>query len=103
MNRSTKALLMTLCLAGTAVVVPTLVEAGISVDINVAPPAPQVEVVPAARPGYVWAPGFWEWRGGQHVWIAGRWMGERRGYRWEPDVWVQRGPRWHHEPGHWVR
>jgi hypothetical protein len=103
MNRSTKALLMTLCMAASAVVLPTLAEAGVAVDITVAPPAPQVEVVPVARPGYVWAPGFWEWRGGQHVWVGGHWMGERRGYHWAPDVWVQRGPRWHHEPGHWVR
>jgi hypothetical protein len=51
----------------------------------------------------VWAPGYWEWRGGQHVWVGGRWMGERRGYHWVPDRWEQRGPHWHHYAGHWER
>lgn len=103
MNRSTKAVLMAVCLAGSAVVLPALSEAGVAVDINIAPPAPQVEVVPAPRPGFVWAPGFWEWRGNAHVWVPGRWIGERRGFHWVPDMWVQRGPRWHHVPGHWAR
>jgi len=34
---------------------------GISLDIGVAPPPLQVEVMPAPQPGYVWAPGYWEW------------------------------------------
>src|SRR5206468_6316324 len=75
--------------------------------IEVAPPPPQVEVVPAPRPGYVWAPGYWAWEGGRHVWVAGRWIPVHRGYYWVPDRWVEyrgpRGPHWHFEPGHWER
>ena len=41
----------------------------------------RVETVPEPRVGFVWAPGFWEWRDHAHVWVPGRWMGERRGYR----------------------
>ena len=51
----------------------------------------RVEEVPPPRAGYVWAPGFWEWRGGRHVWVGGHWIGERRGYHWVPDRWEQRG------------
>jgi len=102
MHKSTKALFLTLCMAGSAAIAP-LATAGVGIDITVAPPAPQVEVVPAPRVGYVWAPGFWEWRGNAHVWVGGHWIAERRGYHWAPDRWVQVGPRWHHEPGHWER
>jgi hypothetical protein len=95
--------LMTLGLAAGGMFLPGPVSAGVSVDINVAPPAPQVEVVPPPRAGYVWAPGFWEWRGHEHVWVRGRWVGERHGYHWVPDRWEQHGERWHHNPGHWER
>jgi hypothetical protein len=90
-------------LAGSVVVAPVVASAAVGIDINVAPPAPRVEVVPPPRPGYVWAPGFYEWRGGAHVWVPGRWMGERHGYHWVPDRWEQRGDHWHHWRGHWER
>jgi hypothetical protein len=95
--------LATMCMAAASALAPAVSLGGIAVDIDVAPPAPQVEVVPAPRAGYVWAPGYWDWRGHNHVWVAGRWLGERRGYHWEPDRWVQNGPHWHHETGRWVR
>ena len=103
MKSTTKALLMSLCIAGSAVVVPTMASAAIGIDIDIAPPAPRVEVVPAPRSGYVWAPGYWEYRHRAHVWVPGRWVGERRGYHWVPDRWEQRGPHWHREVGHWER
>jgi hypothetical protein len=98
-----KALIVGLSLAGSAVMAPMVASAGVGIDITVAPPAPRVEVVPPPRPGFVWAPGYWEWRGGAHVWIPGRWMGERRGWHWVPDRWEQRGDHWHHRRGHWER
>lgn len=103
MKSSRKALLLGLCIAASAVAAPVVTMAGVVVDVDVAPPPLRVEEVPAARPGYVWAPGFWEWRGGQHVWVGGRWIGERHGYHWVPDRWEQRGPHWHHYAGHWER
>ena len=40
--------------------------------VAVAPPAPQYEVVGVApQPGFVWFPGYWNWVGGQHVWVHG--------------------------------
>ncbi len=103
MNKSLRALLLGSCIIAGTVAAPVLTLAGVVVDIDVAPPPVRVETVPPPRAGYVWAPGYWEWRGGQHVWVAGRWIGERRGYHWVPDEWVQRGPHWHHVVGHWER
>ena len=37
-------------------------------------PAQSVEIVPASRPGYIWAPGHWENRGTRQVWDAGHWV-----------------------------
>jgi hypothetical protein len=42
---------------------PLPAAAAVEVYLDVAPPAPRYEVVPAPRRGYVWQPGFWEWRG----------------------------------------
>jgi hypothetical protein len=103
MKHLVKVSLMSLCVLGSPVVMPALASAAVGIDIEIAPPAPRVEVLPAPRPGYVWAPGFWEYRDRAHVWVPGHWVGERRGYHWVPDRWDQRGPRWHHEPGHWQR
>jgi hypothetical protein len=74
-----------------------------AVIIGVAPPVARVEVVPAARVGYVWAPGYWRWNGYHHVWVSGYWLHARPGWRWEAPRWSAYGPRWHYAPGHWVR
>jgi hypothetical protein len=108
-NRSTvkmakqRLLLIALLMSAGAMAAPTLASAAINVDIDVAPPVAQVETVPGPRAGYVWAPGYWEWRGHSHVWMRGHWIHERRGYHWVPDAWVQAGPHWHHARGHWER
>ena len=75
----------------------------VAIQIGVPPPAPVVEVVPVARPGYVWVPGYWAWHHDRHVWIRGRHVVERPGYYWVPDRWVQAGPHWRHERGYWER
>ncbi len=77
--------------------------ASIFVDVDLAPPAPRMEAVPVAPPGYVWAPGFWMWEGGRHVWHPGHWMAERPGYIWIADSWEPYGPHWRYAPGHWAR
>jgi hypothetical protein len=103
MKASRKALLLGLCMAASAVTVPTIASAGVAIDIDIAPPPLRVETVPPPRVGFVWAPGYWDYRGHDHVWVKGRWVGERHGYHWVADRWEQRGPHWHHEPGHWER
>ncbi len=102
MKASHRGLFLGLCIAASAVVAPTMASAAI-VDIEVAPPPARLESVPLPRVGFVWAPGYWVWRGHEHRWVAGRWVHERRGYHWVPDRWEPRGPRWHYERGHWER
>jgi hypothetical protein len=73
--------------------------------IDVAPPAPKVEVVPAPRAGYVWAPGYWRWEEPRrtHVWVEGRYIEQRPGYRWRAHTWVPRENRYYFEEGRWER
>ena len=73
------------------------------VDVRVAPPPPRHEVVPAARAGYVWVPGYWDWRGRRHVWVNGHWERARRGYAYRAPEWVQDGDRWRLRRGSWDR
>lgn len=82
---------------------PVTAPAAVGIDIDIAPPAPRFEAPPPRRAGYVWAPGYWEWRGREHVWVAGRWIRARRGFHWVPAHWDHRGRRWHFERGHWER
>src|SRR5579862_1283941 len=103
MTKRNYAFAVVLLLGAAALTAPKGSYAGINIDIDVAPPTAQVEVVPAPRPGFVWAPGYWEWRGQRHVWVAGYWMPERRGFHWVPAHWEPRGRHWHFEPGHWAR
>jgi hypothetical protein len=86
---------------------PTYAAVNFSFGIEIMPPPPRVEVMPAQRPGFIWGPGYWAWEHGQHVWIEGRWIQARPGQFWVPERWVEyRGPRgshYHFEPGHWER
>src|SRR3990170_492151 len=78
---------LSLLIAAATVSAAAVAEAATSVniDINIGPPPPPVVVVPALRPGYAWAPGYWHWDGRRHVWREGRWIRERPGYVWVPD------------------
>jgi hypothetical protein len=98
-----KMVLAAMLAAGTVgLCLPVTAPAQVGIDINIGPPAPRVEPPPPPRAGFVWAPGYWEWRGQRHFWVAGHWMHERRGFHWVPAHWDQRGPHWHFEPGHWA-
>jgi hypothetical protein len=79
------------------------VPAAAAVYVQVAPPAPRAEVVPEPRRGYSWAPGYWDWRGKRHVWVAGHWVRERRGYAYAEPRWVERDGRWYMERRGWQR
>jgi hypothetical protein len=94
-------LLLSLLLAAGVFAAPAYAQ--VSVNINIAPPPPQYEVVPTIQPGYVWAPGYWGWNGERHVWIRGRAIVQREGYRWEPDRWEQRDRTYYRTEGRWVR
>ncbi len=84
-----------------AIPVPT--RAAVDFRLDFAPPLPRHEVVPAPRHGWVWSPGYWDWRRGRYVWRQGHWVRERRGYHWHPEHWARRDGYWVLERGAWRR
>jgi hypothetical protein len=88
-----------LCLAGSAIAAPAMANAD---SPGMAPPMPRVELV-APRDGFVWASGYWEWRGHSYHWVTGEYVYERRRYRWVANQWEQAGGRWQRVPGRWER
>ena len=60
-------------------------------------------VTVAPHPGWVWRPGYYNWAGHKHVWVAGEWVEPRPGYRWEPHTWVKEGGGWRLREGEWVK
>jgi hypothetical protein len=100
--KSRKALFIALYAAALGVAsLPIPSSAAVDVFLNVAPPAPRVEVVPAPRQGYVWAPGYWDARGRRHAWIGGHWERVRRGQHYVSPRWVERNNGWYLERGRW--
>lgn len=67
---------------------------------SAAPPSPREERI-AARNGYVFIRGHWDWRNGQWAWVDGRWESERAGQQWTDGRWDNRGGRWDWIEGSW--
>lgn len=87
----------------TAIAAPAEAKTDIDVFLNFGPPAVRYESVPGPRVGFVWTPGYWDWRGSAWIWIAGNYVRERPGYYWHEPQWVH-GPRgWYSQPGRWDR
>ena len=98
-----KKLLIATLVAASLGGVCTYAPAATNIYVQTAPPEPRSERVPAVRRGYVWAPGYWDWKGRRHVWVAGHWVRARQGYAYRPHAWVERDGRWYLERGRWVR
>jgi len=88
-------------IGGASVSLPGL--ADVDVHLNIAPPPPRVEVVPAPRAGYIWSPGHYVWRDGRHVWVAGNFVAERPGYVYVAPRWVERSGRYYYQAPRWDR
>lgn len=101
LNNALRGAMLCLALGAGAASLPAFAESRVIVRIG--PPALQIEEAPAARAGYLWAPGYWRWQNRQHVWARGHWERERRGQRYESPRWEQRGERYHFAPGRWQR
>ena len=97
-----KALLAALAVSSIGLI-PIPASAQVGVYLDIAPPAPRHEVIPAPRHGYVWQPGYYDWRNGRHVWVRGYWVRERPGYYWHPSRWIERDGRYYFERGRWDR
>jgi hypothetical protein len=97
-----KKLLLAAALGGAFGTVAVPASAGVIV-VQTAPPAPRDEVVPPPRHGYVWVPGYWDWRHNRHVWVAGTWVRERHGYVYHQPEWRERDGHWEMVRGSWGR
>lgn len=103
--RTTTLSLIAALLIGSAAVAPQIASAQVNVQVSIGsqPPPPRYERVPAARKGYVWAPGYWTWNGRAHVWHGGHWERARVGYAYRPASWYQDGRGWHLREARWER
>lgn len=100
-----------LCTTAAAIVlsmaafIPTQAVAQIAFNIVIgdAPPPVRYEVVPRARRGYEWAPGYWNWNGRRHVWARGHWERVRVGHYYQRPEWQQNNDGWRLNRGGWQR
>jgi hypothetical protein len=93
-----------LAAASLGALVPVAATAQTYTIVRVAPPEPMQEAVPAPRRGWVWAPGYYDYRGNQYVWVQGHWVRERAGHEWREARWVQtRDGEWRRVGGNWER
>jgi len=63
--------LLAFCLAGGSLAAGVATPATADIYVRIAPPAPRYEAVPVVRPGWEWAPGYWNWSGRRYVWVKG--------------------------------
>ncbi len=93
--------MLVLCIAtgAAAGAAPALAD----VYVRIGPPAPRYEAVPVLQPGWVWAPGYWNWNG--HRCVGGRAAREprHRAHLWVPHRWDERAGRRRMDRGHWDR
>ena len=92
MKHSGKRILFGALLLGALGVMPATSHAqfGISISINIEPPALPVYVQPPRpQPNYMWTPGYWAWDGvGDYYWVPGTWvLAPQPGYLWTPGYW----------------
>jgi hypothetical protein len=99
-----KKLLIAAMLAGSlgATALPSMAAPDIII-VRKAPPAPRHEVMPQARRGYEWAPGYWNWNGRRYAWVKGQYVKTRTGYHWAAPAWQERDGRWQFTRGTWQR
>jgi hypothetical protein len=67
------------------------------------PPQPRYGMVGRAPgPGFVWADGYWDRRGGSWVWMDGHWLRPpHQRARWVPGYWVQTRGGYRFHRGYW--
>lgn len=76
---------------------------GPQVIVVQAPPPPRREIVYAPPgPGFIWVSGYWGWQHGRHVWVAGHYERPPRGHRtWVEPRWERRGGNYIYIEGRW--
>jgi hypothetical protein len=76
--------------------------ANFKLDVDIAPPAPVHEQMPA-RAGYVVTPGYYRYDSDrhEHVWVKGDYQAERRGEHYVASEWSKQDGRYHLNEGRW--
>ena len=72
--------------------------------VRYGPPAPRYygAIGRAPGPGYVWADGYYDWRGNSYYWNNGRWMRPPRNRSvWVSPMWRQDRGGWRQSRGYW--
>ena len=90
--------------AGSLLAYPLAGMARVDVDVDIGPPSAVVEEAPV-RPGYIYAPGYWDWDADhhRHVGKKGEYMKEHPGEHYVPYAWSEHNGRYHLNKGHWER
>lgn len=70
---------------------PSIARPSVEFFVDVAPPSLRYEVARAPRVGWVWVPGYWDWRHQRHHWVRGHYVRHRPGHYYEPARWAYRG------------
>lgn len=83
-----------------AVAIPQASWASSTIYVQYGSPASYFEPAPYARRGYIWVPGYWDWRGHRRVWIDGSWSRDRHVHHYRPHRW---DGRWYQERNRWDR
>jgi hypothetical protein len=99
MKRSIAGTCVAVMLAAAAL--PAAARTEVDFFVNVAPPPLRYEVVPAPRVGYVWVPGYWDWRYKKYYWVRGSWQHHRPGYVYSPVRWEYRGGHYYRHAAGW--
>lgn len=55
----------------------------------------------AARAGFYWVKGRWDWKDKKWAWQEGRWEKEQTGKHWRDARWEQKGDHWEFADGGW--
>lgn len=80
---------------------PAAARTNVDFYVSVAPPVAPVEYVPAPRAGYVWVPGYWDWRANRYHWVGGHYVRHRPGHYYAPARWVHRNGRYYYSAAGW--
>ena len=99
MKRSIAGTCIAVMLAAAAL--PAAARTEVDFFVNVAPPPLRYEVVPAPRVGFVWVPGYWDWRYKKYYWVRGNWQHHRPGYVYRPVRWEYRGGHYYRHAAGW--
>lgn len=70
-----------------SVAFPAAARTGVDLHLNFAPPVAYHEVIPAPRAGWLWVPGYWEWRANHYHWVPGHYVRARPGYVYHGGHW----------------